>query len=57
MCMFIIFSHFQNNKGDQAAVRSVEIPSPNKGNADISLPEVEVAEKASVFMTPNIYCG
>lgn len=37
----------KNNKGDQAAVRSVEIPSPNKGNADISLPEVEVAEKSS----------
>jgi hypothetical protein len=47
--MSIKFTHFQNNKGDQAAVGPVEIPSLNKGNAHISLPEVEVAGKASVF--------
>jgi len=39
------FTHFQNNKGDKAAVGPLEVPSPNKGNAHISLPEGEVAEK------------
>jgi hypothetical protein len=37
-------THFQNNKRDQAAVGPLEVPSPKKAN-----PEVEVAEKASVF--------
>ncbi|KAI5000284.1 hypothetical protein ZWY2020_004873 [Hordeum vulgare] len=32
---------------EKAAVGPVDIPSPNKGNAHISLPEVEVAEKSS----------
>ena len=47
--MSIKFTHFQNKKGDQAAVGPVELSSPNKGNSHISLPEVEMAEKASVF--------
>lgn len=37
----------KNNKRDQAAVGPLEVPSPNKANAHISLPEVEVAEKST----------
>jgi hypothetical protein len=47
MCKSIKSTHFQNNKRDQAAVTPLEVPSPNKAK-----PEVEVAEKASVF-----YCA
>jgi hypothetical protein len=44
MCKSIKFAHFQNNKRDQAAVGPLEVPSPKKAK-----PEMEVAEKASVF--------
>ncbi|CAM0882825.1 unnamed protein product [Alopecurus aequalis] len=37
----------KDNKRDQAAAGPLEVPSPNKANSHISLPEVEVAEKSS----------
>ena len=49
MCRSIIFTHFQNIKKDQSAVGPLEVPSPKKADAHTSLPEVKVAEKASLF--------